>query len=171
MWKQPPYKVCNSPGSVLSALEKLVEIPTPQMQTVTISNWYLPPKNSHYLQKTGFDLNDLKVDLKLHEVICADLNALDQVWDQIANPDERDHHHAETVMNANKTFLNDSNPTRQDPATGSFFSPDVTVVHAALRDKYDWQPIYSLSSDHHPIILTLHLSAEKMTGTKRLVWD
>ena len=115
--------------------------------------------------------NDFQVDLKLHGVLCADLNAHDQVWDQIVNADERGYHLAEAVMDANGIFSKDSNQTHQDPATGFFSIPDVTVVYAVLRNKYDWQLIDSLSCDDRPIIITLHLSAKKMTGTERLVWD
>ena len=75
-------------------------------------------------------------------------------------------------MDANSTFFNDlDQPTRQDPATGAFSSPDVTIVHASFPDRYDWQPLDSLSSNHRPILIAFHLFTEKQRGAGVLIWD
>ena len=73
-------------------------------------------------------------------------------------------------MDVNSTFLNDpEQPTRQDPTTDAFSSPDVTIVHAAFRDRYDWEPLDIQSSDQRPILI--HFPTEKLRGQQRLVWD
>ena len=69
----------------------------------------------------------------VHEVICADVSAHDTAWDQTANPNARGEYVVITAMDVNRTFLNDPDqPTRQDPATDPFPSPDVTIIHAAF---------------------------------------
>ena len=74
-------------------------------------------------------------------------------------------------MDVNSTFLNDpKQPTRQDPATGAFSSPDGTIINAAFRERYEWEPLDTLSSDHCPITITFHLPTEKL-GDKLSVLD
>ena len=69
-----------------------------------------------------------------------------------------------------ENFPNDpKQPIRQDPATGDFSSPDAMIVHAAFQDRYDWEPLDTLSSDHRLILTTNHLPTEKLRGGKRLV--
>ena len=61
-----------------SAMEKLtIDIPTPNRQTFTVYNWYLPSENSLHLKRTGISLSELQPETKVHEVICADVNAQD----------------------------------------------------------------------------------------------
>ena len=46
------------------------------------------------------------------------------------------------AMDTNRSFLNDlEQPTRQDPATDAYYTPDVAVVHAAFRDRYNWEQL------------------------------
>ena len=88
--KRIPYKISHPQATNSSAIEKLtIEIPTPNSQTLTVSNWYLPPENSHYLQRTGISLSELQPDTKIHEVICTDVNAHDTARDQTASPKAR----------------------------------------------------------------------------------
>ena len=84
---------------------------------------------------------------------------------QTSNPNARGEYVVNAAMDVNSAFLNDpEQPTRQDTATDAFSSPDGTIVHAALRDRYDWEPLDTLSSDHHPILITIHLPTEKLRG-------
>ena len=129
------------------------ENPIPNSQTFVVSNWYLPPVNSHDLHRNGISLSELQPDTKVHEVICADVDAYDTAWDQTANPNARVEYFVCAAMDANSTFLNDpEQPTRQDPTTRTFSSSDVTIVHSAFRDRYDWEPLDILSLDHRPIL-------------------
>ena len=71
-------------------------------------------------------------------------------------------------MDVNSTFLNDpEHPTRQHLATDPFLSPDVTIIHAACKEKNYWERLDILLSDHHhnpP-------SNREAEGGKRLLWD
>ena len=59
--KQIPYKICHPQTNNSSAMENLtIEIPTSNSQTLTVSKWYLPPHNSHYLQRIGISLSELQ---------------------------------------------------------------------------------------------------------------
>ena len=108
-------------------------------------------------------LSELQPDTKILEVICADVNAHDIAWDQTANSNARGKYLMNAVMDAYSTFLNDSEqPTKLDPATGAFSFADVAIVHVAFRDIYDWLPLDTLSSDHRPILITIHLPTEKI---------
>ena len=171
--KQIPYKISHQEANNSSTMEKLtIEIPTPNSQKFTVSSWYLPPENSHYLQRTGITLSELQPDTKVHEEICADVNVNDTAWDKTANSNARGEYLANAAMGKNNTFLNDpEQPTRQDPATGDFSSPDVMIVHAAFRDRYDWEQLDTLSSDHCPILITIHVPTEELKGVNRHVWD
>ena len=155
-----------------SMMEKLpIEIPTPNSKIFTVYNWYLQPENSHHLQRTGISVSELQPDINVHEVIYADINAHDTAWDQTANLNARGEYLVNAAMDMNRIFHNDQEqPIRQDPATGTFFSPDVTVVHATFRDIYDLKPHDTLSSAHHPILITIHFQTEKLRG-ERFVWD
>ena len=132
--KHIPYKISHPQANNSSAIEKqTIEIPTPNGQTFTVSNWYLPPENSHYVQRTNNSLSELQPDTKEHVVICADVNAHYTAWNQTANPNTRGEYLANAAMDANSTFLNDpEQPTRQDLATGALSSPDVAIIHAAF---------------------------------------
>ena len=158
--KQIAYKISHPQANNSSAIEKLtIAIPTANSQTISVSNWHLHPENSQYMQKTGISLSEQKkTDTKVHEVICADVNAYDNAWGLMANPNARSEYLVNAAMDVNSTFLNDpEQPTRQDPETGDFSSPDPTIFHAAFRDRYDWEPHDTLSPDHRPIIITIHL--------------
>ena len=135
--KQIPYKISHPQATNSSVMEKLTtDIPTTNSQTFTASNWYLPPENSHYLQRMSISLLELQPDTKVHELICMVENAHDTAWDQTVNPNTREEYLVNIAMDANSTFLNDlAQPTGQDPATGAFSDPDVTIVHAAFKDK------------------------------------
>ena len=74
-----------------------------------------------------------------------------------------------------KLALNNNNNNHHhhhhDPAFGGFSSPDVTIVHNGIHHHCDWTPLDSLSSDHRPILTTLHLPSQQRKGPKRLVWN
>ena len=105
-----------------SSLECLAtEIPVPG-STLKIPNWYLPSESSNYLQRRE------TIYLDLQKIVCADLNAHDPAWDKEVRGDVRGEWLAETLLDANGTLLNDGRPTRQEPATSNFSTPDVTIV-------------------------------------------
>ena len=113
--KQIPYTISHPQATNSSMMEKLtIEIPTPNSKTFSVSNWYLPPENSHYIKRTGISLSELQPDIKVHEVTCADINAHDSAKDQTANPNARGEYLVNTAMDLSSTYLNDpEHPTRQ----------------------------------------------------------
>ena len=66
------------------------------------------------------------------------------------------------MLDAEGDFLNTGAPRRQDPSTGFFSTPNVTIIHKSLQELCDWLPCDSLSSDHRPITITLNLSDEQL---------
>ena len=135
------------------------------MQLVSPARELTLPAENRYL------IAELRPDDKVHEVICADVRTHDTAWDQTANSNARGEFLINAVMDANIAFLNDPvQPTRQEPATGAFFLPDFTIVHATFRDRYDWEPLDTLSSDHCPILITIHLPTEKLRRKDSLSW-
>ena len=130
-------------------LEKLaVSIPLPGQQKSLVSNWYLPPETSNFLQWVCFSESKFQTELQQYQIICADLNAHDPLWDPIARPLERREFLGEMKLDADGAFLNTDAPTRQDPSTGSFSTQDITIVYESLQELFDWLPCDSLSSDH-----------------------
>ena len=111
---------------------------------------------------------------KIHENenIGADLNAHNNIWDLHVCPDDRGNQLAEVIIDAESGFLNNAKlSTRQDPATGKCFFPDVTIVHTGIQHCCDWVSLNALSSDHKPILTTVHLPTLQRNSPKRLVWD
>ena len=93
----------------------------------------------------GISLLELQPDTKVHMVISTDINAHDTSWDKTANLNARGGYLVNAAMDANSTFLNDPDqPTKQDPETDAFSSPDATIVHDALRDRYKWDRLDAL---------------------------
>ena len=138
-----------------------IQIPISNQQTVTISNWYLPPENTHFLQRIGFSMPVSQPKIQKNEIICADLNAHNEIWDKHVRSDDRGAQLAEAIMDAEGGFLNDAElATPQDPAYGGFSSPDITIVHNGIHHHCDWTPLDSLSSDHRPSLTTLHLPSQ-----------
>ena len=116
------------PASGMSnVLEKLsVVIPLPGQQIFPVNNWYLLPETTNFPQRADF--SDLKHNSN------ADFNVHDPLLDPVARPTERGEFIGEKMLDANGAFLNTGAPTRQDPSTGSFSSPDVTVVHKSIQE-------------------------------------
>ena len=111
-------------------------------------------------------------EIQKNEIICAYLNAHNEIWDKHAHSDDRGAQLVEAIMDAERGFQNDAElAKRQDPASVGFSSSDVTFVHNAIHHHCDWTPLDSLSSDHRPILTTLHLSSQQRKGPKRLVWN
>ena len=134
---------------------------------------YLLLENSQCLQITCISLSEHQPNTKVHEVICADDSVHDAALDQTVTPNARDEYLVNIVMDTNSTFFIDADqPTIREPATGAFSSPDVIIVHAALRDRYNLKPLYTLSSDHRQIIITVHLpTVELKRKTVRLILE
>ena len=106
--KSLPYKVCRPINNEEGALERLsIQMPISNQQTVTISNWYLPPENSHFLQRIGFSMFVFQPEIQENEILCADLNAHSEIWDKHAQSDDTGAQLAEAIIDAEKTSFSD----------------------------------------------------------------
>ena len=78
--------MCRPLNNEEGALERLsIQMPISNQQTVTISNWYLPPENSHFLQRIGFSMFVFQPEIQDNEIFCADLNAHNEIWEKHAH--------------------------------------------------------------------------------------
>ena len=120
-------------------LEKLaVAILLAGQQNILANYWHLPPDTYNYLLSVGFSDSEFQAELQMFEIICADPNAHDPLWDPVDRPTERGEFLGETILDANGAFLNTGAPTHLDPSTGGFHTPDVTIVHESLQELCDY---------------------------------
>ena len=150
--KTLPYKVCQPLNKEEGAFERL------SLQIVTISNWYFRPEKSHFVQRIGFSMLVFQPEIQKNEIICADLNTHNEIWDKHACSDDRGAQLVEAIMDSERGFLNDAKlATCQDPASGGFSSPDVTIVQNSIYHHCDWTPLDSLTQanlHHFPSSIT-----------------
>ena len=74
-------------------------------------------------------------------------------------PDDHGDKLAEVFIDSEGGLLNNAKlSTRQDPATGKCFFPDVIIVHTGIQHRCDWVHLNALSSDHKPILTTAEIS-------------
>ena len=150
-----PYS--EVPAAQQGPLEKLhVTIPTTRRQHLTIANIYFPPASTNYVQpmddrQTWVDT----LEARGPSVICGDFNAHHVSWDEYAQGMLRGAEHDNWVKENEMALLNDGNPTR----TARFqqgcglSAPDITIVDSEAADRFSWQPLNELSSDHSPILI------------------
>ena len=87
-------------------------------------------------------------------VICSDLNAHHVSCDEYAQGMPRGAELYNWVEENEMAVLNDGKPTR---AAGfqqgcSLSAPDITIVNSEAADRFSWQPLNELSSNHSPIL-------------------
>ena len=102
----------------------------------------------------------------MFEITSADLNAHDPLQDPVARPTERGEIFSETMLDTNDAILNTGAPTCQYPSIGSFYTPDVTIVHGSLQEMFKWLLCDYLSSDHRPISIILSFTNQGMKPLK-----
>ena len=138
-------------------LEKLhVIIPTTRRQHLTIANAYFPPASSNYVQpmedhQTWVDTQEARGP----SVICGDFNAHHVSLDEYAQGMPRGAELYNLVKENEMAVLNDGKPTtaaRFQQGCG-ISVPDITIVNSEVADRFIWQPLNELSSDHSPILI------------------
>ena len=95
---------------------------------------YISPETSNFLRRVGFSDSEFQTELQQLENNRADLIADEPLWDLTAKPTVRGEFFGKKMLDANGAFLNTGAPTNQDPSTGIFSNPDVTVVHESLNE-------------------------------------
>ena len=153
--KEIPYS--EIPAAQQGQLEKLhVTIPTTRRQHLTIANVYFPPVSSNYVQpmedrQTWVDALEARVP----SVICGDFNAHHVSLDECAQGMPRGAELYNWVEENEMAVLNDGKPTRaaRFQQGCGLSAPDITIVNSEAADRFIWQPLSELSSDHSPIII------------------
>ena len=138
-----PYS--EVPAAQQGLVEKLhVTIPTTRRQHLTIANVYFPPASSNYVQpmedrQTWVDT----LEARGPSDICGDFNDHHVSWDEYAQGMPRG------------AVLNDGKPTRaaRFQQGCGLSAPDITIVNSEAADRFSWQPLNELSSDHSPILI------------------
>ena len=88
-------------------------------------------------------------------VICGDLNAHHVSWDEYAQGMPRDAELYNWVEENEMAVLNDGKLTRaaRFQQGCGLSAPDITIVNSEAADRFSWQPLNELSSDHSPILI------------------
>ena len=150
-----PYS--EVPAAQQGPLEKLhVTIPTTRRQHLTIANAYFPPLSANYIQpmedrQTWVDTQEARGP----SVICGDFNAHHVSWDEYAQGMPRGMELYNWVEENEMALLNDGKPTRaaRFQQWCGLSAPDITIVNSEAADRFSWQPLNELSSDHSPILI------------------
>ena len=143
--KEIPYS--EVPAAQQGPLEKL---------HVTIANVYFQPASSNYVQP--MEDRQTRVDTleaRGPSVICGDFNAHHVSWDEYAQGMPRGAEFYNWVHKNEMTVLNDGKPTRaaRFQQWCGLSAPDITIVNSEAADRFSWQPLNELSSDHSPILI------------------
>ena len=88
-------------------------------------------------------------------VICSDFNAHHVSWDEYAQGMPRGAELYNWVEENEMAVLNDGKPTRAawiQQGCG-LSAPDITIVNSEAADRFSWQPLNELSSDHSLILI------------------
>ena len=82
-----------------NVLEKLaMASPLQWQRKIQVNNWYLSSETTNFLQRVGFSDSEVQTELQQIDVICADLNAHDPLWDAVARPTEGGEFIGETIL-------------------------------------------------------------------------
>ena len=86
-------------------------------------------------------------------VICDDFNAHHVSWDEYAQGMPRSVELYNWVEENEMAVLNGGKPTRaaRFQQGCGLRAPDITFVNSQAADRFSWQPLNELSSDHSPI--------------------
>ena len=103
-------------------------------------------------------------------VICGDFNAHHVSWDEYAQDMPRGAELYNWVEENEMAVLNDGKPTRAARIQQGcgLSAPDITTVNSEAVDRFSWQPLNELSSDHSPILIKWN-QLVKTERTQRMV--
>jgi hypothetical protein len=141
----------------------------------TETNIYVPPVRTtanevRRQRKENFGTS--KLLCKEYDCLFGDLSAHSALWDDKMNnnpgrTDVRGEMLEEWLASNNMACLNEGMPTRTNRSTNQ----DSTFVHSTMLDKFSWNVIDDLGSDHKPIIVTYEGNAiPKVNNTVKYKW-
>ena len=153
-------------------LEKLyVTIPNTRRQHPTIANAYFPPASSKYVQPME-DRQSWEDTLEARgpSVICGDFNAHHVSRDEYAKGMPRGGELYNWVEENEMAVLNDGKPTRaaRFQQGSGLCAPNITIVNSEAADRFSWQPLNELSSDHSPILIKWNQLVKAQPAQRRV---
>jgi len=163
-------------SNTCTGLESLsIEISTNLDTPLILTNAYLPPTSSDYLiRKLDGREERIPVSIRRNEIITADLNAHDPLWDAHGHEDTRGERLADHIMDSNGTIHNtEGSFTRHNNSFSSISSPDITFSHEGIGNSiHNWRVVTDLSSDHLPILFEIVTDTTSNTNNKtKLTWN
>jgi ribonuclease HI len=137
--------------------------------TLKMANVYVPPTRSRGggIQCTGW-LDVLPLEKEW--LVIGDVNAHHEWWDAVVPRDERGEQLAERLEDNQCMVLNEGEATRYHRGTGIRSTPDVCICHTEEADRWSWEVVGGLSSDHLPIIVSPGTPTSSNKDRKRLTW-
>ena len=128
---------------------------------ITIANIYKPPRDStstHYKTADTDIQHCIQYITNIpHSVLTGYENAHSTLWHSYTDG-YRGQIIAGVISNSDHITLNTNTPTRVSNTTlQQISSPDTTTVSNTLYNRTSWTTQHVLSSDHLPIITTIHI--------------
>ena len=122
---------------------------------VYLTNLYCPPVSSEHPVK--FDPSAVRI--LPNSIICGDLNAHSELWDQHAKPCDRVEEIEDWAVSNDLSIINDGSYTRTDRSdSNKKSSPDITLSGIEYAGKIDWRVGDPIGKSHNfPITSTIHL--------------
>ena len=165
-----PYS--EVPAAQQGPLEKLyVTIPTTRRQHPTIANAYFPPASSNYVQPMEDRQSWVDtLEARGPSVICGDFNAHHVSRDEYAKGMPRGGELYNWVEENEMAVLNDGKPTRaaRFQQGSGLCAPNITIVNSEAADRFSWQPLNELSSDHSPILIKWNQLVKAQRAQRRV---
>ena len=139
----------------------MVKVHLNNTKHITITNVYLPPRDStstHY-KTADKDIQHCIQHITTipHSVLTGDVNAHSSLWHSYTD-DHRAQLIAEVISISDHISLNTDTPTRvPNTAFQQTSSPDITTVSNTLYIRTSWQTHHALSSSHLTIMTTINI--------------
>ncbi|XP_055605135.1 uncharacterized protein LOC129753347 [Uranotaenia lowii] len=122
-------------------------------------------------QSFSSEIEDLLSQLPIPLFIMTDPNAHSTTWGS-SHTTKKGNFIENLAQLKNLTVLNNSDPTRIDPATGNLSALDLTLASWELGPKLDWAVLEdSFGSDHFPILIKLQHPTPKVATRPRWKYD
>ena len=150
----------EKPTQATGILEaQTIVVPREGTHNLEITNLYIPPARGEGAMEAWRGALRQLEELELHQgsLWCGDINAHNEIWDPHMVPDRRGEELVELMAERGLATLNDGSPTRHDrrenrDAPGRS-APDVSITKLEECERFQWEVITDLSSDHLPVMI------------------
>ena len=139
----------------------MVKIHINNTKHITISNMYIPPRDSTSTHYKTVDTNIQHCIQHItnipHSVLTGDVNPYSTLWHSYTD-EHMGQLIADVISNSGHITLNTDRPTSVPNTTPQqTSSPDFTTASNTLYNRTSWTTQHALSSDHLPIITTINI--------------